>query len=366
MKIKISDLKPNPFKKNISNGELNREQIDKIKSNIKELGFFGSLPVFKKEDKYFLIAGHHRLQALKEVYGKDFEVKCEVENYNEDQVFRGMVIENITQRGQEFNETSENIQAVEDYLDEHKEILEGLRGESPRNFSSEKGGNPRTNQITANDVAEWIDKNTGKVIKKDVIINYMNINNNLAPSLKKDVEKKHDKSKEERDEDNLNYSQAVILSGIKDEEGKPDHKEQKELARVLNNTREQRVRNQSALITQYKKAPEEVKEQIKKGSIDLADISLAITQNNLREKKNGQVIVQETSKKIDGLIDRLSFSISDGERSLKEIIKDIMVLSKYVKDMSEKQKARTGMKIKSFRELSSKVNESLEEIEERI
>jgi hypothetical protein len=194
----------------------------------------------------------------------------------------------------------------------------------------------------------------------------MNINNNLAPSLKKDVEKKHDKTKEERDEDNLNYSQAVILSGIKDEEGNPDHKEQKELAKVLNNTREQRVRNQSALITQYKKAPEEVKEQIKKGSIDLADISLAITQNNLREKKKNGVVVQETSKKIDGLIDRLSFSISDAEKSLKEIIKDIMVLSKYANDMNEKQKARTGMKIKSFRELSSRVNESLEEIEDRI
>jgi hypothetical protein len=57
----------------------------------------------------------------------------------------------------DFNETSENIQAVEDYLDEHKEILEGLRGESPRNFNSPMGGNPHK-EITANDVAEWIDK----------------------------------------------------------------------------------------------------------------------------------------------------------------------------------------------------------------
>ena len=263
MKIKISDLKPNPFKKNISKGELNREQIDKIKANIKELGFFGSLPVFKKEDKIYLIAGHHRLQALKEVYGKDFEVKVEVEDYNEDQVFRGMVIENLTQRGRDFDETSENIQAVEDYLKEHKEILELIRvgsGDSPRPRNWEQG--KRTDlkdTITANDVAEWIDKNTGKVLEKDVVINYMNINHNLDQSIKKQVEKKHDKNKEEREE-GVNFTQAIILSGIK------DHKEQKELAKVLNDTREQRVREQGKLITQYKQAPEEVKEQIKKST----------------------------------------------------------------------------------------------------
>ena len=116
MKLKLSQLKPNPFKKQISKGELNSEQVDKIKANIKELGFFGSLPVFKSGDKFHLIAGHHRAQALKETYGKDWEVEVVVSDYNEDQVFRGMVIENLTQRGREFDETSENINAVENYL----------------------------------------------------------------------------------------------------------------------------------------------------------------------------------------------------------------------------------------------------------
>ncbi len=98
MKIKLSELKPNPFKKQISKGLLNKEQVDKIKSNIKELGFFGSLPVFKKDNQYYLIAGHHRTQALKEIYGKEHEVEVTISNYNEDQVFKGMVIENLTQR----------------------------------------------------------------------------------------------------------------------------------------------------------------------------------------------------------------------------------------------------------------------------
>lgn len=32
MKLKLNQLKPNPFKKKISKGELNKEQIDKIKA----------------------------------------------------------------------------------------------------------------------------------------------------------------------------------------------------------------------------------------------------------------------------------------------------------------------------------------------
>ena len=81
--------------------------------------------------------------------------------------------------------------------------------------------------------------------------------------------KDSDKTKEEREADNLNQTQAFILSGI-------DREEQKEVAKVLKNTREQRVRDQAKLISKYKQAPEEIKEQIKKGAVDLADIDLEI------------------------------------------------------------------------------------------
>ena len=127
MKLKLSQLKPNPFKKQISKGELNQEQVDKIKANIKELGFFGSLPVFKKGDNFHLIAGHHRTQALKEVLGKNGEVEVTVSNYNEDQVFKGMVVENLTQRTNDFMELNENIAAIEGYINSHKDILSTLR-----------------------------------------------------------------------------------------------------------------------------------------------------------------------------------------------------------------------------------------------
>lgn len=68
----------------------------------------------------------------------------------------------------------------------HKEILVKLRtgGESPRVKGSYQKDEYKEG-ITANDIAEWIDKNTGKVLEKDVVVDYMNINHNLHPDLKK-------------------------------------------------------------------------------------------------------------------------------------------------------------------------------------
>ncbi len=361
MKIKISQLNPNPFKKQISKGKLNREQIDKIKANIKELGFFDALPIFKKDNKYYLVAGHHRLQALKEVYGKDYEVEVILNNYNEDQIFRGMVIENITQRTNDFMELNQNVVAIENYLNSHKEVLRGLRESRHRQSRTPKGSYQEEykNKATSTDISFWIDKNSGEVLSHDVVNQNLNIYHKLDPELRKDVEKKHDKSKLEREEDNLNYTQAIILSGVDDKE------EQKELAKVLKKTREQRVREQAKLISKYKHAPEEVKEQIKKGIVDLADIDLAITQYNLRQKKNS-LKVENINRKINGLIDRVSFSITDTESNLKSVIKDIVIISKYINDMSEKQKARLSMKINSFGGLLSKLSDLMDNIKEKI
>ena len=116
MKIKISDLKPNPFKKDINGGKLNQEQVNVIKSNIKELGLMGSIPIFKKDNQYFLIAGHHRIEALKQVYGKDFEVEVTLHNYSDENVLRGMVIENLTQRRGDFTEELSNLKVIRKWL----------------------------------------------------------------------------------------------------------------------------------------------------------------------------------------------------------------------------------------------------------
>ena len=95
--------------------------------------------------------------SLKEVYGKDYSVEVTINNYNEEQVAKGMIIENLTQRTGDYRELSDNVIFAKDFLTKHKDVLERLRTESGRNFDSPKGGNPHE-YITANDIAEWFDK----------------------------------------------------------------------------------------------------------------------------------------------------------------------------------------------------------------
>ena len=294
--LKIKEIRPNPFKKGINNGKLNKEQVSRIKANIKELGLMGSLPVFKKDGEYYLVAGHHRLEALKQVYGDNFEIDVDIKDYSEDQILRGMVIENLTQRSCEYRETSSNVLVVEKYLNENKDILFALRDSRKANSSMSRLASKEFDKAVANDIVKWLD-NSGHVISHDEVTQLLNIKHHLAPELEETIVKKHDKTKDEREEDSLNYTQAVILSGIE------DHKEQKKLAKVLKNSKEQRVREQGKLIFEYKNSSPEIKKKVVEGEIDLEEIKTENLKDNIKkkieeqkEKDKGKIIVEHYTK----------------------------------------------------------------------
>ena len=137
MKIKISELKPNPHKKKINKGKLGKVQIKEISANLDNLGFMGAFPVVKIKDNYHLVNSHHRLEAMKKKFGNDYKVNITIHNYDNDQLLRGMVIENLSQRGSDFKEEIENIRTVEEYLNKNKEKLKEIRdSRTPSKFSN--------------------------------------------------------------------------------------------------------------------------------------------------------------------------------------------------------------------------------------
>jgi hypothetical protein len=169
MKLKLCDIHPNPMKLKINGGKLNREQIDRIKGNMKELGLMGSIPIFKLKDKYHCVSHHHRIQALKETFGINFEVDVDLKDYNKDKFFKGLVVENLSQRGQSFMEIKEHIAAILEYLEDEKEILTSLRA------ARKDGGKLHINdefkdKPVARDICEWVGGE--KVIKHDEVTNY--------------------------------------------------------------------------------------------------------------------------------------------------------------------------------------------------
>tara|TARA_R100001530_G_scaffold25421_1_gene20476 strand:+ start:828 stop:1907 length:1080 start_codon:yes stop_codon:yes gene_type:complete len=277
MKIEVNKIKPNPFKKQINKGKLNREQIDKIKQNLNKIGFFGVLTLTKRKDNYYLVCGHHRLQALKEFYGDKHKVSYEIKDYDGDQLLKAMVIENLAQRGGSFQEEKENIVMIEKHLNDNSDVLQDCRESRQSSIKSPlKSKREDLQKATSQDIAFWLDENSGKVIKKDVIINMLNIHHRLDKELEEEIIKTHDQPKEIR-ENTLNYSQAVILSSIEDKQ------EQRELAKALKNSKEIRVREQGKLITEYKKSDNKIKEKVRKGDIDIKDISF---ENHKKEVGN--------------------------------------------------------------------------------
>lgn len=255
MKLKISQLNPNPFKKEINNGKLREEVIDKIRSNIKELGLMGSLPVIEKNGKYYLIAGHHRTEALRREFGKDFEVEVTVHNYSEDNVLRGMVVENLTQRMDELSEVTENLNVVRNYLKKQKKC-------SPGEQKARIPGSIR-------DIYNWLNKN-GEVMSVVKIEEYLQIYDNLDKNLLKKATKTFGGIKEE---DTISISEAKMLSKLEREEQKP-------MQKILEKTGLDRNKKK-ILVTKYLHAPKEEKEMILQEKKDIKLVGIGGAGNSV-------------------------------------------------------------------------------------
>jgi len=262
LKIEVGKLLPNPFKKNINHGKMNEEQVTKIMSNMKELGLMGALPVFKKGDSYYLISGHHRIEAIKRTFGKNHVIPVIVHDYTEDNVLRGMVVENLSQRGNAFMEELANLQMIREHLKKQ------FRSPGERN---PKGGRP-DEPASVRDIYSWLNKNA-EVMSIGKISQTLNIADELAPELL-------DKVKKEKGfdtHDSLGIKQAHALTKIK------DHKEQKALAKLI----QKKPIHQDDLakgLSAYQKAPESIKNKVLSGEIDIQDINTSVEDYNFSNK----------------------------------------------------------------------------------
>lgn len=345
MKIKLKELKPNPYKKDINKGKLNKEQVDKIRSNLKKLGFFGSIPIFKKDGQYYIIAGHHRCEALKQEFGKDYEVNVDVHNYSDEQILRAMVIENLTQRSGEFRETNANIVAVEKYLNDNEDVLKRCR--ESRHLSKAQANTKQMKKVTALDIAEWLDSETGRILTKDEILYNLRIFHNLDKELQDKIQKKHDQTKTVRESDeSISYSQAVILSGIDDKE------EQKDIAKALHESKENRVREQAVLVKEYKEAPDDIKDKVREGHLDISEVDVAVFDKQVKAKQTGEKT--EFIPNFKGRIEDFGYNVAKLETQVA------MFRKVFRKDTFNTKYKSLGVKERGF------VNASIHQIRNRI
>lgn len=73
MKILVSKLRPNPFRR-VDAYPIDREKVEALKASIEETSFWDNLLARKADDGYEIAYGHHRLEALKELKIKEIDI----------------------------------------------------------------------------------------------------------------------------------------------------------------------------------------------------------------------------------------------------------------------------------------------------
>jgi hypothetical protein len=279
MKLQLSQLQPNPFKKEINNGKLNETQIDAIRANLKELGLMGSLPVFQKDGQYFLISGHHRVEALKREFGKQYQIEVTIHDYSEDNILRGMIVENLSQRGNDFREELENVVLIQKHLETACSPNEQARKDV-------KGINDNG---SVRDIANWLNKH-GTVMAIGRISQLISMHSNLAPEVLEKVKKASPGG--DIEPGTIPQKDAIALTHIQPEE-------QEKLANIVLNSGITDGIERTKLINTYRDLPEDERKEVLEGTKDITTLKKGVQEpkspgemNLVFQKKATDLIVE--------------------------------------------------------------------------
>jgi ParB-like chromosome segregation protein Spo0J len=95
MKIKVSDIEPNPYR-DFETYPIDRERVEGLKDSINKDTFWGGIPARPhptKKGKYQIGCGHHRLVCFKEIGIKEIEMPIVL--FTDAQMLRVMINENV-------------------------------------------------------------------------------------------------------------------------------------------------------------------------------------------------------------------------------------------------------------------------------
>jgi len=307
MKLKLSELKPNPFKKFIRNGEMDEARLDVLKESIEH----GTLPEHffarNNDGAFELTSGHHRHKALSDMKGIDYIVDVTPVNFSDEQMLIDMVRENITQRDTDFHDTAESIVLARNWL-QSKATTVNQFNSSHKTGTRKKGVSGCSESLpdSFRSIATFLSKN-GKAASHVTVKTYLDIKDKVSPDIVKNV---HKVGGGKAPENVVTMKQAIELSKIDDEEEQHD---------VLEAMKREESGRPHELITAYKNAPDEVKQKIRKGEINLSDVENASIEQDIKNYNKDNP--------------RFEF-IPNFAGRLKQFDKDVYVLEKQVRAFS--------------------------------
>ena len=133
MKIKVSDIDPNPFRDLVRN-PIQRDKVESLKSSISDTGFWDNIVVRPKpaaKGKYELAYGHHRLTGVKELGIEFVDVPCRdiddaamlkmmaAENMSDWRVTPAVITEAVWAAKQFLDDIFDKCETIEDFACRH-------------------------------------------------------------------------------------------------------------------------------------------------------------------------------------------------------------------------------------------------------
>lgn len=93
MKVRIKDLVPNPFR-DIKSYPIDLKKVESLAKSISETGFWDNILARKRDSRIEIAYGHHRLQAMKQVFNPEEMVNIPVRILDDATMIRIMANEN--------------------------------------------------------------------------------------------------------------------------------------------------------------------------------------------------------------------------------------------------------------------------------
>jgi hypothetical protein len=123
VKIKIKNLMPNPFRE-IDCYPLDEARLTALQNSIENTGFWDNILCRKHGVNYEIAYGHHRLEALRRLYGDKYEVDIPCKKIGDADMVKIMADENITIYEHDPKVIVETVRIAKEFLETNLTELE--------------------------------------------------------------------------------------------------------------------------------------------------------------------------------------------------------------------------------------------------
>lgn len=141
VKVKVKDLKPNPFR-NIEQYPISQEKVKRLEASIKETGFWPNILCRKRDGNFEIAYGHHRLVAIKNLFSPDKEISVIVQNLSDEMMIKIMGNENDEGYNCMPSVIDDTVKSAKSFLEKNQDVARKVLSSERSEFKRVRLGAP--------------------------------------------------------------------------------------------------------------------------------------------------------------------------------------------------------------------------------